>query len=312
MSSLKLNPVQINKWFLNLFSHEDENLHEFFVFLLKMATQAIFPVLLLLPLPIILKIPLLWGWGAFFNNWWENEIELWSLQDDDKSTFPQIPFQLIDTSDETDSSNQIQKYFDWCFTPSGQETKFFSISLLLNQERYKEARLEERRAAKDWAYYATSDYPEVFELATNFYKLHQNETWSEYDQAANTLSFVQQTIQYMYDKDNTPLEEWPKYPIETLYDGVGDCEDCAILAAAILKRLGFEVALLHYPGHCALGVGGANGLFGDFVVNQEKNICYFYGETTATGWALGEIPSEYKNLEPYIEPVILLINTPQK
>ena len=42
--------------------------------------------------------------------------------------------------------------------------------------------------------------------------------------------------------------------------GSGDCGDDVILTAAVLKRLGFDAALLYYPGHCALGVAGADGL----------------------------------------------------
>ena len=57
---------------------------------------------------------------------------------------------------------------------------------------------------------------------------------------------------------------------------VGDCEDDVILTAAVLKRLGFDVALLYYPGHCALGVVGARGLPGTYVVHEGKE--YFYGK----------------------------------
>jgi len=54
------------------------------------------------------------------------------------------------------------------------------------------------------------------------------------------LSFVQGAIAYALD----PLDkEWPLYPIETLYDGAGDCEDTAILLVSFLRAKGVSSRL---------------------------------------------------------------------
>jgi PKD repeat protein len=51
----------------------------------------------------------------------------------------------------------------------------------------------------------------------------------------NALFFVQHCIRYVYD----PLWfEYPRYPIETLMDGIGDCEDTAILYTSLVRTLG--------------------------------------------------------------------------
>jgi len=51
----------------------------------------------------------------------------------------------------------------------------------------------------------------------------------------NALFFVQKCIRYVYD----PVWfEYPRYPIETLVDGTGDCEDTAILYASLVRTLG--------------------------------------------------------------------------
>ena len=51
----------------------------------------------------------------------------------------------------------------------------------------------------------------------------------------NALFFVQKCIRYVYD----PLWfEYPRYPIETLVDGTGDCEDTAILYTSLIRTLG--------------------------------------------------------------------------
>ena len=53
---------------------------------------------------------------------------------------------------------------------------------------------------------------------------------------------------------NTGFNEYPKYPVETLQDGNGDCEDSAFLLASLLKNLKKDVALLIYSNHAAVGV----------------------------------------------------------
>ncbi len=50
--------------------------------------------------------------------------------------------------------------------------------------------------------------------------------------AEHALAFVQGAIAYAPDP---PDVEWPLYPIETLVDGEGDCEDTAILYVSLLK-----------------------------------------------------------------------------
>ena len=73
---------------------------------------------------------------------------------------------------------------------------------------------------------------------------------------------------------------------------VGDCEDQAILTTALLKRMGYDVALLLCPGHAAVGVAGAEGLPGSYVEDPTTGVRYFYAETTTDGWRLGEFPAE--------------------
>jgi len=51
----------------------------------------------------------------------------------------------------------------------------------------------------------------------------------------NALFFVQNCIVYVYDP---AWYEYPRYPIETLVDQVGDCEDTAILYTSLVRTLG--------------------------------------------------------------------------
>jgi hypothetical protein len=67
---------------------------------------------------------------------------------------------------------------------------------------------------------------------------------SRKDLADQILHFVQREIKYEHDIDTTGFEEYGRFPLQTLYDGHGDCECAAILALAILLYLGYDCAML--------------------------------------------------------------------
>ena len=114
------------------------------------------------------------------------------------------------------------------------------------------------------------------------------------------VSFVQ-SIPYKTDKESTGMDEYYKYPIETLVDGCGDCEDSAILTAAIVRDMGYGVILLRFYDHMAVGVKGGDNMYGTYwTYNGER---YFYLETTNTGWEIGQIPDRYKSETATIIPV---------
>jgi hypothetical protein len=83
--------------------------------------------------------------------------------------------------------------------------------------------------------------------------------WMPGDEAvvAAILSFVQDKydglrgLHYMFDP---PTREYPKYPLETLVDRGGDCEDLAILFASLVASIGYRAILISIPGHMFTGV----------------------------------------------------------
>ena len=66
------------------------------------------------------------------------------------------------------------------------------------------------------------------------------------------VTSMAQEIRYRVDAANLA----PKFPIETFGDGYGDCDDKTLLAAAILSRDGYDVAILLFTPekHVALGL----------------------------------------------------------
>lgn len=238
----------------------------------------------------------LMAWGVLAIGFWsQTVVPAAALQPAPTLTGRRRLVPLFPSTEPAEATDE-RRRFVWTFTPHDGHTVEMEIQLGLSSERYRAARAEERRPVGEWAHYAEVDMPELHALAAEFSRLHQDRSWSTLEQASNVLCFTQQCIDYQLDEDTTPQPEWPRYPIETLMDEAGDCEDDVILTAAVLKRLGFDVALLYYPGHCALGVAGAAGLPGEYVIHGGK--AYFYGETTAEDWYLGEVPENYHRQQP--------------
>jgi len=103
------------------------------------------------------------------------------------------------------------------------------------------------------------------------------------------IAFVQ-SLEY-----ETEVHEYPKYPIETLVEGRGDCEDFSILSAAILKQMGFGVVLLAFTQemHMAIGIRVLPPGETDSHCYVWNGDSYYYLETTAAGWSIGTRPANY-------------------
>ena len=104
-------------------------------------------------------------------------------------------------------------------------------------------------------------------------------------------SFVQ-SIEYTNDDPENESYEYPRYPLETLHDKQGDCEDKAILTAAMLQSLGYNVSLLRLPQHMAIGVHLNESIPPySYYIDQ-----YYFLETTTLQMTVGKIPPEYEGL----------------
>jgi predicted transglutaminase-like cysteine proteinase len=109
---------------------------------------------------------------------------------------------------------------------------------------------------------------------------------------------VQKNILYVSDNETKGMLEYWRYPVETLVEKKGDCEDTAILFASILDALGYEVVLLFYildneTGHLSVGIHLGDG-YGEFIEDNSGKR-YYYCETTNSMYQIGEIPSNIGN-----------------
>jgi hypothetical protein len=97
-----------------------------------------------------------------------------------------------------------------------------------------------------------------------------------------------------------------KFPVETVVDREGDCDDKSLLLAGLLSREGYPVALLLFgpESHMAIGVGSDDYLY--------KNTGYAFVETT--NYSFVGVPTDKLggNLTLYSDPVIIPISNGTK
>lgn len=128
---------------------------------------------------------------------------------------------------------------------------------------------------------------------------YSDETSLYYGFLQFTLDFVEAAIPYRFDTDDWATDEWPRYPVETLVEAMGDCEDTAILFASIVRPYVQDVHLIILPGHCAAAVpvGWSYIEAADFPIGYytHNGMYYVMVETTGDppiGWRIGELPPE--------------------
>jgi len=160
-----------------------------------------------------------------------------------------------------------------------------------------------RPSTEDYSVYVTDPYDDDFisSLVEALGEGAQQQHWDEWETINFAVSFVQ-SLPYTSDMVTTPYDEYPRYPIETVVNDGGDCEDTSILMAAILDSMGYGVVLISPPEHMAVGVLGGEGVYGSYYEHNGQK--YFYLETTGEGWEIGEVPDEYEGGTAHIYDIV--------
>ena len=162
---------------------------------------------------------------------------------------------------------------------------------------------------EDYISFVTIDELAIIEIGLKLREISQEKGFDNLTEVNFVMSFTQ-SLKYSEDNVTSGVGEYPRYPIETLIDQTGDCEDTSALLISLLESLGYEAAMILIPeawdgyGHAAVGVSieGASGV--NYILNekQDNEVSYYYAETTAPGWKLGEIPDLDSN-EAYVYEV---------
>lgn len=260
---------------------------------------------------------------CFYNTFWDSEFNVfYSTKDDthngivsylgitkeDEATGEQsvatgesVPW--LSLNDITITNSYKQNTFTWIDPKAGSVMWTMDINDGLYQAYMRDSRashiIDYQYAGKsfklhDYAFYCNSPDDDAYLYGiSNYFKCLQEDFGHSPLELAQTAANFVQSIPYVTDKIGTGYDEYPKYPLEILYERAGDCEDSSILLASLYKQLGYECVLLHFDGHMAVGVAcpEAQGAY-----YEENGVRYYYIETTAPGWKVGEIPKDVKDL----------------
>jgi len=195
-------------------------------------------------------------------------------------------------------SIDVPQYYEWNFNGRRELNVAITLSSYVNYS--EKPRPIDIAGFVDMATESESD-PCIEFLVNEFREIADTKRYTDRQLANFVASFVQ-SLPYTVDYDTKSRDEYPRYPVETLFDRGGDCEDTSILVATLLDSLGINVILLHLEGeqHIAVGVDVPNtyGTYYEYLGTK-----YWFLETTAEGSGIGDYPKELKDDRAYIYPV---------
>ena len=176
-----------------------------------------------------------------------------------------------------------------------------TISLNISKQLYKYFRNEREHLAYRYRFQGDELPPNYFsfmlsehdrpvmQALANEFSRNAN---SDFEKISLALAFVQ-SLPYAPDADSKGTEEYVRYPIETLVDGCGDCEDKVALLTAMLYEMDVDFILLVLPEHMAIGVHCDGVKAERYLLFRDKQ--YYYMETTMPNWQIGQIPEDYQD-----------------
>ncbi len=150
------------------------------------------------------------------------------------------------------------------------------------------------------ARFATPSEPYIISLANRLDDLGDDYGFtSSLEKAEFVLAFVR-AIEYQFDIDGTGQNEYPKYPIEMLWEGAGDCEDAATLYISLVEALGYDAILLSanvkrnaeedWLGHAlpAVHIPNHSGTYYYWTSGSKADVRYYQAEATGGSGGIGE------------------------
>ena len=208
------------------------------------------------------------------------------------------PSSVLPDSEVTLQDNNYVVHYEWDY--GGSQWVYDSE---IPRETYEY--FSERHRTSDYGEYVSnpSDDEWMTNLANQFSDEAKDEGWDEFTTVDFVLLFVQ-SLPYTSDKITAGYDEYPRYPVETLVDKGGDCEDTSILFASIVRGMEYGVVLLRLEedNHMAVGVRISEDIVNNWhrrypltYYTTKTGEIYAYCETTGEGWELGHKPEDLKS-----------------
>lgn len=235
-------------------------------------------------------------------------VGLWSIQRkplrlDGLLAFPETRYE---PSQEPAPSgpDYLEKEIAWTFAVDGSadRTETFSEQFSVRAETYAKIRAQKRFPARPLSeylrYIAEQRTPDLKAAANQIRFLSIGKGFTSIQEVENVVALVR-SIPYETDEKTHNVSEYANFPLETLVELLGDCEDHGILAAALLYELGHRVGLfwldLGESGHIALAYHSPDIRAGFGGVGSD-GLWYHYVETVPcdTNERVGDLSLEFR------------------
>ncbi|KQC04961.1 MAG: hypothetical protein APR53_09130 [Methanoculleus sp. SDB] len=192
------------------------------------------------------------------------------------------------------------------------ETREYEIDIDVNRSVYEGARTVDKALPAEYWYdeYRMLGYYSSFigdpaivtfldDVLSPLERIRRSDNLNDEEFLELMVTFVQQIP---YDS-GAPV--YPRYPVEVIYDGKGDCDEKSLLLLGMLSRAGYDAALLLFPEmhHATAGIRistNGNPPFRTFTTS--KNEKYFYIETTVPTY-IGLYSENYEDAEAFVVPL---------
>lgn len=172
----------------------------------------------------------------------------------------------------------------------------WDLELPASLYNYSETRMHLRRTPHGlrfnfWGYVEDETDDQYIKLLANeFTTIAENNNMSETEKIYLAVTFVQ-SIDSKKDIDSRNVNEYPRFPIQTLWDRQGDCEDKSTLLCSLLISMGYDSILIRSDNHMAVGLAGT--FEGNCFIHDDKK--YYFIETTVQNKKIGELPDSFLN-----------------
>lgn len=257
--------------------------------------------------------------GAWMNRKYITR-EPWELSDIDYDEDTRLPEWTDEEETEDDSDDSLKpddtdlpdeetvsRTFKWSLD-SWNENLDGELTVLFSPERISELRssnpfrLNPNRDFK-------SNITELLESCKKNRKVHEVLSYinekareaklCEMDRMQFILDFVQKpNIEYEFDDKCEEIgcpRDYARYPDETMFDGRGDCDCKAALAAILFREAGYKTAYLTTINHAAIAVAFKKQSDANLVAMADQSLVtkdgymYFFCETTGDGFKIGDL-----------------------
>jgi len=210
-------------------------------------------------------------------------------------------YELADA--ETGSFSRTNEEGLYAFRYSGStDGRSWRVSFIIWKSAYAESRELPRGRSYDEYVSLARNNGIAGELATLLNEQAEENGFTNKRMKAELLIDFVQSLPYAADDVSTGFDQYTKTVEETITEAEGDCEDTAILLAAVMQAepFGYDTVLIAPPEHMAAGVYG-NDLPGYYWTYDGRD--YYYIETTGEGWGVGDLPDVYQDTKATVYQV---------